>query len=223
MYADIRGLSEAPGPKQPWRYSPPDGAYSRSGQDRANAGENVWRSQFFPAIVETAAGLAGRRELWYVLRYDPSKERVVTRLLDLIGQRYHLFLYEQRVPRSKPVLRPWLPGGYAFVSFDAARDRWQQVYGFPGVRGILGGPTPLPEDGRGSFDDLALRCPRRLPKPEALSALAPGTRVRVTEGPCAGQEGVVNRSTRQDAWFVGMMFGGFVEVRVALAHVKVVG
>jgi transcription antitermination factor NusG len=196
------------------------------GQDQAAAGEVDWQSQFLPAIMDSprdVGGCCARRPEWFVLRYVTTAERVLTRLLDFVGQERSVLMYEKRRRRMKPELLHWIPGGYMFLEVDLAHDRWQQVLHMPGAITFLGGPTPLPHEGAGSYADLLARCPRELPRPDAFTSLAPGTRIELVAGPCEGQRGVVTRSTRKDAWFVGFVFGAPREVRVSLSHVRVMG
>lgn len=145
---------------------------------------------------------AEREPLWYVLKYVSGKEKVLTWLLWHIGLPFQHLTYLQKVKRSAPVQRAWLPG-YIFLSFDRIRDNWGQVLRMPYALEVLGDPSPLPP---GLVDDLVLRLPQRPAKPTAFSCIAPGTRVRFRKGAFAEHEGPVTWSDRRKVKVMLMLF-----------------
>jgi transcription antitermination factor NusG len=176
-----------------------------------------WDQEFFPCI---RANAEGRVPTWYVLRYEYSGERLLRRILDTqIKVPYHIFTYLKRMPRSRPLECPWLPG-YMFVEFDCALDSWQQLDRVPHVIGVLGDPSPLPA---GEMDNLRTRLPAGFARPTEFSSVAPGQRVRVKAGVRKGNVYVVLWSDRKHLKIMDFMFNRPQEVLLSTADVEVLG
>jgi transcription antitermination factor NusG len=175
--------------------------------------DEPWVRQFSPAIIDNA----GRKPEWFVLRYVAGKQRLLLWLLRYIGLAHHHLIYMQRMPRSKPVERAWVPG-YLFVQFDPLFDNWGQVARMPYALEVLGDPTPLPT---GLIDDLVARLPLHLAKPSALSCVAPGARVRVRSGSFLSHEATVIWSDRRRLKVLLMLFGRPVEVTLDIRDVEI--
>ena len=159
-----------------------------------------------------------REPRWYAVRFGQINERLMLRLLDLIGLPYHIFTYLHQVGRQRETTRSWLPG-YMFVEFDAVRDDWGQLNRVPGIVEVLGGPTPLDT---GVVEDLVERLPRRLPKNGPDTEVPVGTEVRITDGMFRGHVGKVIKSDRRQVTVLWMMFGHLREQTLRTADVEVV-
>src|SRR4051812_14008405 len=137
---------------------------------------------FSPAIIFSETEDLGcgsyRNPRWYTARFGQINERLMLRLLDLIGLPYHIFTYLHQVGRQRETTRSWLPG-YFFVEFDRELDDWGQLNRVPGIIEILGSPTPLDT---GIVEDLVERLPRRLPKPAPGVTVPVGAEVKITKG-----------------------------------------
>ena len=175
--------------------------------------ESPYVEDFGPAVLASS----GREPLWYTLRYVSGKEKVLTWLLGHVALPFRHLVYMQRVKRSAPVERSWLPG-YMFLEFDVVRDNWGQVLRMPYALEVLGGPTPLPD---GLVDDLVLRLPLRPARPTAFSCVAPGTRVRLRGGAFAGHEGPVTWSDRRKLKVMLMLFNAPREIQADVTDVEV--
>ena len=164
-----------------------------------------------------------RRPLWFAVKFDSSRSRLVERLLKVISLDYKLFTVEHRRPRQRSTVRSWLPG-YLFVEFDPLLDAWQQLHDVPGVTAVLGRPTPLPAAGDGSVADLVARCPVRLePTGDGLESIARGSAVRVLTGTFAGDElRTVTWSERKRVRVLVMAFNRPVEIELRTRDVEVV-
>ena len=201
-------------------------------QETRDAGDVIeiadWRSEFSPAIVRSTPDLPecvslSREPLWYTARFDFSKRRVMFRVLDHIGIRFHTFEYVFKRPRAKPTLRSWFPG-YIFLNFDVQRDRWHQLRRVPGIVQIIehqSGHIAAIDDE--VMEDLLRRCPKNLPLATAETTLKPGTVVRVKTGVFGGQEGVVQSSDRRVAYTTVWMFNRPVVAPIPLTHLIELG
>ena len=169
---------------------------------------------FTPAISQSP----NRTPEWFILRYVSGKERGLIRLLEYVDMPYLHLTYLQRVRRSKPINRAWLPG-YFFLEFDRIRDNWGQILRMPYALEVLGAPTPLPP---GLIDDLVLRLPARLAKPSALSCVAPGVRIRIKRGSFQGHEAAVTWSDRHQLKVILMIFNRPTEVTLDFRDIEIV-
>ena len=183
---------------------------------------------FSPAIIFSEADDLGcgsyRTPRWYTARFGQINERLMLRLLDLIGLPYHIFTYLHQVGRQRETTRSWLPG-YFFVEFDRELDDWGQLNRVPGIIEILGSPTPLDT---GIVEDLVERLPRRLPKPAPGVTVPVGADIRITQGPFQGHfaKVILPPGKVQDpryVWVMWTMFGQLTEQKLPVADVEVVG
>ncbi len=140
------------------------------------------------ADVEAQGGFCGPGggARWYAVQCQPHRERAAA--LHLANQGYAVFLpWRQKTRRHarrvETVLRPFFPG-YLFVRFDPACARWRPVNGtFGVVRIVMQGDRPAPAP-RGLIETLMDCCSENgvlAWQPD----LAPGERVRVSDGPFA--------------------------------------
>ncbi len=146
-----------------------------------------------------SAGEAGPARRWYVLRLAPKVENDVDKLLEDAGverwlpvcevliRRRSRFAHQRPEPRKVPV---W--PGYIFVRVVNSAYAWAGLARVKGVLSVLGsGEHPAPVD-----DDKVLKLKMELERDEEArdviaDAMKPGQRVRVTEGPFASFEGIV--------------------------------
>lgn len=215
---DIRGLTPSPS----WSSrddNSSDVSMRTVGQERLIAED--WKSLFLPAIrTQAVSAEFVRYTEWYVVQFSTSKEKVLRRVLDHVGMNYRYFTYEFKRPRKKPTIRAWLPG-YMMVEFDIEVDRWQQLLDMPGVIEILGRPSPLPNAGKWSIDELSAKLAYKLPKNTGVTSVGAGEQIKITEGFGAGFTGTVLKSDRKYATVMMVMFGALQEVDVSLRHIKI--
>jgi transcription antitermination factor NusG len=182
---------------------------------------------FSPAIIFSEPDALGcgsyRVPRWYTVRFGQINERLMLRLLDLIGLPYHIFTYLHQVGRQRETTRSWLPG-YFFVEFDRELDDWGQLNRVPGIIEILGAPTALDT---GIVEDLVERLPRRLPKNCSATVIPVGAEIRINDGgPFQGHLARVIPAKAPAPGYVTvlwMMFGHLREQTLRTADVEVVG
>lgn len=131
---------------------------------------------------------------WYAVHTKPRQEdRVSSRLgehgLDVFLPKVHV--RRRRRGCGMSLIEPLFPG-YLFVAVTLTPDVWNAVRWAPGVRAILGCdgvPSPVPDE------PIAL-IKRHLAADGVIrpkEAFAPGDRVRIKDGPCAGLIGIMER------------------------------
>lgn len=170
------------------------GARANSGGPRPGAGRPRNPP---PRIIQTRPH--GRR--WYVLRLQPHQEdRIVRELCQ--GETRPGFPsrppFEVEYPftfvaeRSHPRFAQKIPmfAQYAFVAFTRDIDPWPSLTTCDGVHLMTtrsGTPLPLPPD---FVEMLQADAPTRLRLPSrALTPFDVGMRIRIVQGPMAGQDG----------------------------------
>jgi transcription antitermination factor NusG len=139
----------------------------------------------------------------YVLRYRPAIELALLGALAFLKVDYVHLTFQYRLPRSRGIARrSWFPG-YMFPSFDLRRDAWTHVLRAPGVRAILGDPTPLDA---ALVTDMIARCPAGLLEQNALTVVPAGSEVEVIDGPFKGRRGIVAGSRDDLVWVELLIF-----------------
>lgn len=195
--------------------------------ESSDGGLPRWRAPkvdvFLPAIcippILEGVQRYTRAPEWYALRCVVGKEKLLLWFLDQIRMPWRHLTYFQRVKRSRPVKRSWLPG-YLFLEFDKSVDRWQQIVRMPYAQEFLGSPSPIPT---ARFEDLVKRCPEHLNKTSAVASVANGTLIRVLKGPLAGHKAVVGWSDRKSVRCPMLMFGrSEVEVTLNVRDIEIV-
>lgn len=127
---------------------------------------------------------------WFALVVKPQAEIVARLSLEHRGFTTLLPLYRERrrwSDRWKTIERPIFPG-YLFCRF--AHDQRRDVLTAPGVRNIVGfagEPAPIPAEEIHSLESAVAASAPLSP----WDYLVTGERVRVTEGPLAGVEGIL--------------------------------
>lgn len=135
-----------------------------------------------------AQGDQGRETAWYLVHTHSGKEKLV--LSHLERQGFHVFLplhtKKVKVGRTiKEVTAAFFPA-YLFVRFNRATQNWRPINGTFGVKHLVcfdQVPAPVPH---GIMTALFARlepCGLVHPAP----ALSAGDKVRIAEGPFAGQ------------------------------------
>lgn len=123
---------------------------------------------------------------WYAVHTRPASEAKAAEHLGRQGYSTYLPHYRRWVRHARrrvAVLRPLFPR-YLFVGIDRAVMNWRPIRSTIGVAGVVcGGDEPVPvahavietlrqREREGAFDELA-----------PMRRLAPGDRVRLSEGP----------------------------------------
>jgi transcription antitermination factor NusG len=133
---------------------------------------------------------------WYGVRTRSNHEKVAASVLRGKGYEPYLPLYSLRRSRANVVTESELPlfPGYVFCRFDVTKRL--PILMTTGVISILGfgrDPVPIPEE-----EIEAVRAVLRSGLPsEPCAYLREGQRVRVTNGPLAGVEGVLLKRKNQ--------------------------
>jgi transcription antitermination factor NusG len=127
---------------------------------------------------------------WFALAVSPRKEKSVARVLRLRGYQDFLpvnVIRRRWSDRMQDVEVPLFPG-YVFCRLDPARRL--PVLQLPAVHSILGKqgvPDPVPE---AEIQALRVACNCGL-EPVPCPYVAVGAKVRITEGPLNGIEGIL--------------------------------
>ena len=136
----------------------------------------------------------GRRHPhWYALWTHSHCERLVREQLDARG--FEVFLptigvWSWRAGVKHRIRRPLFPG-YLFVRDDLSGNRYVELLKARGLVGVLGGQDGAP----GEIPEVEIDAIRALVNSDLPASPYPylqtGQRVRVTEGPLAGVEGIL--------------------------------
>ena len=144
-----------------------------------------------PGVSDTDRHVVPRgSQAWYALAVKPRHDKAVSRTLESKGYQTLVPLYKQRrryAARIKDATLPLFPG-YVFCRFDCQTRL--PVLTTPGVIQILGaGRVPTPVDDT-EMTSLQTALQLRL-SAQPVPFLHAGQKVRITEGPLAGVEGIV--------------------------------
>lgn len=140
---------------------------------------------------------------WYVVQaYSGYESRVAKSLAEHIKMHdmEHLFgqvlvpteeVVEMRAGQKRKSERKFFPG-YVLVEMDMNDDSWHLVKSVPRVLGFIGGTSdrPAPITQR-EADAILNRLQEAVDKPRPKTLFEPGEVVRVTDGPFADFNGVV--------------------------------
>jgi len=140
---------------------------------------------------------------WYAVYTRSHQERVVKTQLDGRGVENFLPTYEktsQWKDRKKLIQMPLFPG-YLFVKILSVRRlEVLKAYGVVQIVGNSSGPVPIPEDQVASvrtFVEVGLKCD---PHPY----LKIGKKVRITEGPLEGLQGILVRKKNRSLFVISV-------------------
>lgn len=133
---------------------------------------------------------------WYAVHTKPRCEEQVVNWLALRNKQLDVFLPKLAFPRrwrGRKVrhVEPMFPS-YLFVRMSLEPDQWHSVKWTPGVKEIVGSgelPVPVPDE---AIELIRARCHDG----GVISwehNLRAGAHVRITHGPLAGLEGVLDR------------------------------
>jgi transcription termination/antitermination protein NusG len=166
-------------------------------------------------LLADAATTDGR--LWYVIHtYSGYENKVKKNLehriatLDMVERIFRVEVptveeIEIRSGQRHPVQRKIFPG-YVLVEMIMDDESWYVVRNTPGVTGFVGmgnKPTPLPEDeASGILKQMTTAAPTKF-----KVTLQPGQAVKITDGPFADFEGIVDNINQEK---------GKVRVRVSM-------
>lgn len=136
---------------------------------------------------------------WYVIQTEPARERVAARWLCLLGYNtiwLPQYLDRHRVAAGRVVerLRPMIPG-YLFISFDIERTQWLSLEDGAGILSVVkrdDRPVSLSAGDIVRLRELADMALAPLPsrQPKRHVPWLEGQRLRVTDGPFQGLEGL---------------------------------
>lgn len=134
---------------------------------------------------------------WYVVRSQPHAERRARENLERQGFDVWLPLCRRRrrhARKMEVVLRPLFPR-YLFASIDLETTPWRAMLSTFGVAGVIQGPqgpVPVPES---VIEGLRARADHEGVLELGPTAYEAGTKVRITAGPLADIEGIVQART----------------------------
>ncbi|HEU0007089.1 MAG TPA: UpxY family transcription antiterminator [Terriglobia bacterium] len=155
--------------------------------------EYTWRDQNHASLLPE----------WYAVYTRSHQERVVKTQLDGRGVENFLPTYEktsQWKDRKKLIQMPLFPG-YLFVKILSVRRlEVLKAYGVVQIVGNSTGPMPIPEDQVASvrtFVEVGLKCD---PHPY----LKIGKKVRITEGPLEGLQGILVRKKNRSLFVISV-------------------
>ena len=144
-----------------------------------------------PCITES---IGGERHLrWYAVWTHSHCEQLVRGQLDAKG--FEVFLptiavWSSRAGAKHKIRRPLFPG-YLFVRDELSGPRYVELLKARGLVGVLGGKDGAP----GEIPEIEIDAIRALVHSELPASPYPylqtGQRVRITEGPLAGVEGIL--------------------------------
>jgi transcriptional antiterminator NusG len=169
--------------------------------EEKNIGEENQLEKKLPSMPEEAPETSKKR--WFILQVVPGKESkfiealqshiVNNNMQDRFGQ--ILMPTEEVVEikggKKRKSERKLFPG-YVFVEMEISEEVWHLVKEVPNSRGFVGGtsdkPTPMSDD---DVKKILYQVEHGKEKPVPKVIFEPGEVVRITEGPFADFDGVV--------------------------------
>jgi transcriptional antiterminator RfaH len=156
--------------------------------------------------------------IWYVVRTKPRQETVAE--ANLLRQGYAAYLPRLKVLRrirrqQVSRLEPMFP---QYLFFRPGREG-QSIAPVRSTLGVLGvvrfGIEPAELDAKKLDAILALESRQNQASIEELSAIVPGSRVAIVEGPLAGLEGLVSSVSAKRVEVLMQLLGNDTRVRFA--------
>lgn len=156
--------------------------------------------------------------IWYVVRTKPRQETLAE--ANLLRQGYAAYLPRLKVLRrirrqQVSRLEPMFP---QYLFFRPGREG-QSIAPVRSTLGVLGvvrfGIEPAELDAKKLDAILALESRQNQASIEELSAIVPGTRVAIVEGPLAGLEGLVSSVSVKRVEVLMQLLGNDTRVRFA--------
>jgi transcriptional antiterminator RfaH len=160
---------------------------------------------------------------WFLVQFKPNSHNVADR--NLKRQGFQIFLPLQEVTRRQDTrfvseLRPLFPG-YMFIRLDPERSPWRKVnstYGVTRIVSFRDVPAPVPD---GLVAALLDRCDET-GHVLAEGGLAPGTEVKVIDGPFAEFAGTIETIEAEKRVWLLLDFMG-QEMRIQVSANQIVG
>lgn len=162
---------------------------------------------------------------WYVARTKPRQEQVANS--NLLRQGFATYLPHLKVVRrirrrQELRLEPMFPQ-YIFFRPGCDEQSIAPVRSTYGVAGIVRfGNAPAVLRGEALEAIATMECRQNQSSIEELSAIAPGSKVMVVEGPLAGMEGLVSTVSMKRVEVLMQLLGAETKVRLALGSLEVV-
>ena len=161
---------------------------------------------------------------WFVVQTKAREEGGVRKRLakdDFVTFLPQILVRRRHGSRRWQALEPLFPC-YLFTRFRLELPAWSRIQWTPGVRRLLGGETPVPVD-----EDVVAYLQFRTGEHGYIvpgRTLAPGTRVRFTEGPFDMLEGIIDRAVSRDdrVRVLLRLCGNSVPVEVPIDYLEVV-
>ena len=164
-----------------------------------------------------------RDQKWFLAQLKPNCVNIAEKNLKRQGFQTFLPLEEvtcQRKGKFANVVRPLFPG-YIFVRFDVTRGLWRTINSTKGVTRLVSfgkHPTAVPDD---LVTELIVRCdPKGRPLPQKF--LAPGDRMRITDGPFANIVVEIEKiEPERRIWVLMEIMGGKTRVAINEGQLRV--
>jgi transcriptional antiterminator NusG len=137
-------------------------------------------------VVQTYSGYENRVKAWLEERI--KHEQLESKFGDILVPTEEVV--EMRSGQKRKSDRKFFPG-YVLVQMDMDEEAWYLVRSVPKVLGFIGGgdkPTPISDK---EAEKIMQRIAAGVDKPQPKHTFEPGEVVRVTEGPFADFNGVV--------------------------------
>lgn len=137
-------------------------------------------------VVQTYSGYENRVKAWLEERI--KHEHLESKFGDILVPTEEVV--EMRSGQKRKSERKFFPG-YVLVQMDMDEEAWYLVRSVPKVLGFIGGgdkPTPISDK---EAEKIMQRIAAGVDKPQPKHTFEPGEVVRVTEGPFADFNGVV--------------------------------
>lgn len=179
--------------------------------------DGVESAELPAASIDPDSVATGDGRCWYVIHTYSGYENKVKKNLEhrIVTLDMHERIFRVEVPtveeieikagQRHPVQRKIFPG-YVLVEMIMDDESWYVVRNTPGVTGFVGmgnKPTPLPEEeASGILKQMSASAPTKF-----KVTLAPGQAVKITDGPFADFEGIVDNINQEK---------GKVRVRVSM-------
>lgn len=163
---------------------------------------------------------------WYVARTKPRQEHTANS--NLLRQGFATYLPNLKVirrirRRQELRLEPMFPQ-YIFFRPSCDEQSIAPVRSTYGIAGIVRfGITPALLDA-GAFEAIStMECRQNQSSIEQLTAIVPGSKVAVVEGPLAGMEGLVSAVSMKRVEVLMQLLGAETKVSLALGCLEVAG
>lgn len=162
---------------------------------------------------------------WYVARTKPRQEQTANS--NLLRQGFATYLPNLKVVRrirrrQELRLEPMFP---QYIFFRPGREEQsiapvRSTYGVAGIVRFGNAPATLSADALAAI--TTMECRQNQSSIEELTAVVPGSKVMVVEGPLAGMEGLVSAVSMKRVEVLMQLLGAETKVSLALGCLEVV-